>query len=133
MKTKSAVLFLAAISIMASGCRRDYAYDPALGRTAFADEDRNSQPEPADNTDTETPDGDEPGDITDTPQPPVTPPSNPVPPPPANVPIPFATKAEGKPGFVVSPYAAGKLIDVRGLPPGTEIECPYTKRPIAIP
>jgi hypothetical protein len=48
-------------------------------------------------------------------------------------PVPYAIKAPGKPGFVTSPFAEGKLIDVRGLPPGTEFECPYTKRPIQVP
>jgi hypothetical protein len=135
MNTKSAVLFLATISISMSGCRDYiYPYDPALGRTNFGNGDRGPQPAPADTDDAGTPDDNPPDDAADTTPPPVTPPTNTVPPPPpVNQPIPFATKAEGKPGFVVSPYAAGKLIDVRGLPPGTEIECPYTKRPIAIP
>ncbi len=45
----------------------------------------------------------------------------------------YGKKSEGKPGFIESPYAPGKLIDVRGLPPGTEIECPYTRRPLLVP
>ena len=58
--------------------------------------------------------------------------NKPVPPPtPANPE--YGKKSEGKPGFIESPYAAGKLIDVRGLPPGTEIECPYTRRPLLVP
>ena len=57
--------------------------------------------------------------------------TKPVPPP---VPNPeYGKKSEGKPGFIESPYAPGKLIDVRGLPPGTEIECPYTRRPLLVP
>ena len=45
----------------------------------------------------------------------------------------YGKKSEGKPGFIESPYSPGKLIDVRGLPPGTEIECPYTRRPLLVP
>ncbi len=46
----------------------------------------------------------------------------------------YAIKAEGKPGYVKSPYdSQGRLIDVRGLPPGTEAECPYTHRTFLVP
>ena len=46
----------------------------------------------------------------------------------------YAGKAEGKPGYVSSPYDPQKrLIDVRGLPPGTEAECPYTHRTFLVP
>ena len=46
----------------------------------------------------------------------------------------YASKAEGKPGYVKSPYdSQGRLIDVRGLPPGTEAECPYTHRTFLVP
>jgi len=39
-----------------------------------------------------------------------------------------------KPGYVKSPYdPQGRLIDVRGLPPGTEAECPYTRRTFLVP
>jgi hypothetical protein len=47
--------------------------------------------------------------------------------------VPYAIKVPGKPGFLTSPYAEGKMVDARGLPPGMEIECPYTKRPILVP
>lgn len=69
------------------------------------------------------------------PPPPTTPPQNVVPPPPqpVNGPAPYGVKVEGKPGFISSPFATGKLIDVRSLPPGTEIECPYTNRPMLVP
>ncbi len=56
-----------------------------------------------------------------------------IPPPPAQNPE-YAIKAEGKPGYVKSPYdSQGRLIDVRGLPPGTEAECPYTRRTFLVP
>lgn len=46
----------------------------------------------------------------------------------------YAPKAEGKPGYVQSPYdPQHRLIDVRGLPPGTEAECPYTRRTFLVP
>lgn len=53
---------------------------------------------------------------------------------PVNKDVPAAIPAEGKPGFVVSPFApkAG-FIDVRGFPPGTEVRCPYTQRTFRVP
>ncbi len=46
----------------------------------------------------------------------------------------YAIKIDGKPGYVKSPYdGAGRMIDVRGLPPGTEAECPYTHRTFLVP
>ena len=61
---------------------------------------------------------------------------NTVPPPPepkSNNPE-YAIKADGKPGYVKSPYdSQNRLIDVRGLPPGTEAECPYTRRTFLVP
>ena len=46
----------------------------------------------------------------------------------------YAIKVEGKPGYVKSPYdPQGRLIDVRGLPPGTEAECPYSRRTFLVP
>jgi hypothetical protein len=46
----------------------------------------------------------------------------------------YAIKVDGKPGYVKSPYdPQGRLIDVRGLPPGTEAECPYSRRTFLVP
>ena len=46
----------------------------------------------------------------------------------------YAIKVDGKPGYVKSPYdTQGRLIDVRGLPPGTEAECPYSRRTFLVP
>jgi hypothetical protein len=46
----------------------------------------------------------------------------------------YAIKVEGKAGYVKSPYdTQARLIDVRGLPPGTEAECPYTRRTFLVP
>jgi len=46
----------------------------------------------------------------------------------------YAAKVKDKPGFVTSPYdGQGRMIDVRGLPPGTEAECPYTHRTFLVP
>jgi hypothetical protein len=46
----------------------------------------------------------------------------------------YAVKVDGKPGYVKSPYdTQGRMIDVRGLPPGTEAECPYTRRTFLVP
>ena len=67
-------------------------------------------------------------------------PTNPMinripPPPPGDTRNPeYAIKVIDKPGYVKSPYdPQGRLIDVRGLPPGTEAECPYTRRTFLVP
>ena len=46
---------------------------------------------------------------------------------------PFGKPAPGKPGFVYSPDNEKFIIDVRGIPPGTEITDPYTGKPIRVP
>lgn len=39
--------------------------------------------------------------------------------------LPIAKKADGKPGYLVSPYVPGKLIDAIDVPSGTEVGDPY--------
>ena len=59
---------------------------------------------------------------------------NHIPPPPEQKAPEYAGKADGKPGYVQSPYESQhRLIDVRGLPPGTEAECPYTRKTFLVP
>ena len=44
-----------------------------------------------------------------------------------------AEAAPGRPGFVLSPYVDGRLVDVRGVPSGTVVEDPYARRPLRVP
>ena len=39
--------------------------------------------------------------------------------------LPTAKRADGKPGYVISPYAPGKLIDATDVPSGTEVGDPH--------
>ena len=39
---------------------------------------------------------------------------------------PYGIQIPVEPGFVMSPYSPGKKVDVRGMPPGTEVKDPYT-------
>lgn len=47
---------------------------------------------------------------------------------------PTGTKVSGKPGLVKSPYApyAGD-VDVKGIPSGTQVKCPYTGKIFIVP
>lgn len=41
--------------------------------------------------------------------------------------LPYAVPVPNKPGFVTSPYAPGQgLVDIRGIPSGTEVKDPFT-------
>jgi len=41
--------------------------------------------------------------------------------------LPYAVPVPNRPGFVTSPYAPGQgLVDIRGIPAGTEVKDPFT-------
>lgn len=46
---------------------------------------------------------------------------------------PFGKPAPGKPGFIYSPHDEKFIIDVRGIPPGTEITDPNTGKLLRVP
>ncbi|MEY2497503.1 MAG: hypothetical protein QOD12_1059 [Verrucomicrobiota bacterium] len=50
-----------------------------------------------------------------------------------STPLPYASPVPDKPGFVYSPYDAKFLIDVRGFPPGTEVNDPNTGKHFRVP
>lgn len=57
-----------------------------------------------------------------------------APPAPSRERLPSAEKVLGKPGFVYSPYGAERrIVDVKGMPSGTTVKCPYTKKNFRIP
>ena len=48
--------------------------------------------------------------------------------------FPVGVKVEGKPGFVYSPFSSDqKLVDVKGIPSGTKVKCPYTMKIFLVP
>jgi hypothetical protein len=47
--------------------------------------------------------------------------------------VPYASPVPDKPGFVYSPHDSQFLIDVRGFPPGTEVNDPNTGKPFKVP
>ncbi|MEN3368558.1 MAG: hypothetical protein V7609_701 [Verrucomicrobiota bacterium] len=47
--------------------------------------------------------------------------------------VPYASPVPDKPGFVYSPHNPKFLIDVRGFPPGTEVNDPNTGKPFKVP
>lgn len=52
-----------------------------------------------------------------------------------SLPFPFGTPVYGKPGFVYSPYSYSQAgeVNVTGIPSGTKVRCPYTKRIFRVP
>ncbi len=120
---------MVAVALALTACyQRPHPTKPARGGFRAQDRDR----DPIESIDRTRPDPapQSPPDEIAEPKPVADPTPKPVPHP---EPSPYAKKVEGKPGFVESPFAPNKLIDVRGLPPGTEIECPYTHKPILVP
>jgi hypothetical protein len=119
-----------ALSFQACVPKQKPRQKPATGPKVEDSESRRS-------SDSDNPDGDEPvkkkkrDDVVD-PTPATR--NDKVPPPPTPNNPEYAIKVDGKPGYVKSPYdAQGRLIDVRGLPPGTEAECPYSRRTFLVP
>ncbi len=46
----------------------------------------------------------------------------------------YAVKMTGKPGFVTDPHdAQGRPLDVRGMPPGTKIQSPFSGSVLLVP
>lgn len=60
-------------------------------------------------------------------------PATPDPTPPPSSDKPFGTPVPGKQGMVYSPYSQDGYVDVKGIPPGTEVKCPYTNKIFRVP
>jgi hypothetical protein len=137
LKTASRLCIITAASIVGTACRdeSDYRHRPA--RRAYREPEPEEEEEHRPETEPEPRDSREPAGEAPTletnPQEVPPPPQNPVPQPVVGNPQ-FGIKVPNKPGFIKSPYTGDeRLIDVRGLPPSSEIECPYTKRSMLVP
>jgi hypothetical protein len=68
---------------------------------------------------------------------PVTPRRLPAPPPPSmmnSAQMPVASAVADLPGYVRSPYTnPPRLVDVRGMNPGSKVVCPFTQKPFLVP
>lgn len=67
-----------------------------------------------------------------------TEPAAPPPPPPSSSSstpeqMPFGLPVPGKKGFVYSPFDKTQMVDVRGIPPGKKVRCPYTSKIFLVP
>lgn len=48
--------------------------------------------------------------------------------------LPVANAVPDLPGYVRTPYTSpGRLVDVRGMSPGSKVVCPYTQKPFIVP
>ncbi len=47
--------------------------------------------------------------------------------------MPFGLPVPGKKGFVYSPFDKTQMVDVRGIPPGKKVRCPYTSKIFLVP
>ncbi|MBV6500216.1 MAG: hypothetical protein CJBNEKGG_02686 [Prosthecobacter sp.] len=48
--------------------------------------------------------------------------------------LPVANAVADLPGYVRTPYTSpGRLVDVRGMSPGSKVVCPYTQKPFIVP
>jgi hypothetical protein len=64
----------------------------------------------------------------------IEPNTNIPPPPKADGPEEYAKKMTGKPGFVTDPHdPQGRPLDVRGMPPGTKIQSPFSGSVLLVP
>lgn len=47
--------------------------------------------------------------------------------------LPFGLPVPGKKGYVYSPFDKTQMVDVRGIPPGKKVRCPYTSKIFLVP
>ncbi len=47
--------------------------------------------------------------------------------------MPFGLPVPGKKGFVYSPFDKTQMVDVRGIPAGKKVRCPYTSKIFLVP
>ncbi len=69
------------------------------------------------------------------PEPTPEPEPEPTPPPKTNPSgLPYGIPVPGKPSYVYSPHDSQKrFVNVEGIPPGTEVKCPYTQKTFLVP